>query len=219
MMDHAAKARSRIYAQYRDKPRMVAWLTSGPDIAYEHLERSANAIITSYDVDTARGEDLNIIGRIVGVPRPVVRIPDFAVFGYEGNENYENYNVAPYLGEGDGVNDAPLSDFLYRRLVKAKIARNISDATYDDIIRLARFITGVEVITLVDNQDMTFSLGFEFALDLNTAYLVENFDIIPRPQGVEMLGWFVLPRNIFEIEAASDRIFNYANFTLPGDVA
>jgi hypothetical protein len=33
-----------------------------------------------------------------------------------------------------------------------------------------------------------------------------------------MLPYFILPKNIDAIEASSTRIFNYSNYTLPGDV-
>lgn len=217
-MDHVERAKRRIVNQYRNKSRMVKWLTLIPEIANDKLESAADQVYGSYDVDTVTGEQLDVIGRIVGIPRPVLRGAAYDVFGYAGNDNYTNYNIAPYIGNGDEV-DAPLNNDLYRKLVKAKIARNVSDGTSDSIIELLEIVIGVKVTALSSNGDKSFDIGIASELDNTTKYLLDNFDLIPRPQGTRIGQIFILPTNIAEIEHAADRIFNYSNFTLPGDMA
>lgn len=216
-MDHVQRAQSRIINQYRNKPRMVTWLSILPAIANEKLEKALGVTYASYDVDTVTGEMLDIIGVIVGVPRPILKGGEYLVFGYEGNDNYTNYNIAPYIGDGAQV-DVPLSNDHYRKLVKAKIARNISDGTIDSIIQLTEGIIGVKVTALISNGDKSFDIGVAAPLDNMTLYLIENFDLIPRPQGTRIGQIFVLPLNIVEIEVSSNRIYQYSNFTLPGDL-
>lgn len=218
MMDHVVRAKSRIINEYRNKQRMVRWLTITPEIANDHIEMPLDKIFGSYDVDVVTGQMLDIIGRIVGVGRPILRAAEFDVFGYLGNDSYTNYNIAPYIGDGEAV-DAPLNNDLYRKLVKAKIARNISDGTADSIIQLIEIIIGVKVTALVSNVDKSFDIGVASALDNTTLYLIENFDLIPRPQGTRIGEIFVLPINIDEIEASSSHIYKYGNVTLPGDLA
>lgn len=217
--DYSTKAETRIVSQYRDKPKFNAWVKIIPHLADADIEPVIQTLITSYNPDTASDELLDVIGRIVGQPRPIVKSTATEVFGYEGNPSYVNYNIAPYIGGGGEVQDLPLSDDLYRKLVKAKIARNISDGTYDSTVQLAEFILGFSVTSLVDYGDMSFQMGFEREPDANTRFLLENFEIIPRPQGVRLREYFVLPKNIDAIEAASESIYNYANYTLPGDVS
>ena len=218
IMDHVERAKTRIINEYRGKNRMVRWLTIAPEISNDHVERPLDQIYGSYDVDTVSGEMLDIIGRIVGVARPILRGAEFDVFGYAGNDSYTNYNIAPYIGDGEAY-DAPLNNDLYRKLIKAKIARNISDGTADSIIQLVEIIIGVTVTALVDNGDKSFDLGVASQLDNTTLYLVENFDLIPRPQGTRIGQVFVLPQEINEIESSSSHIYEYGNFTLPGDLA
>lgn len=217
-MDHVARARSRIVNQYRNKPRMTKWLTLTPAVANRRLEDTISAVYNSYDVDSVTGEQLDVIGRIVGAPRPILRGAAYDVFGYAGNDNYTNYNVAPYIGDG-AVVDAPLNNDLYRKLIKAKIARNVSDGTSDSIIQLLEIVLGVKVTSLSSNGDKSFDIGIASELDNTTQYLLENFDLVPRPQGTRIGQIFILPTNIAAIEQASSRIFNYSNFTLPGDVS
>lgn len=216
-LDHVERAKSRIINEYREKPRAEKWLTLLPEIANLHLEAPLEQLIDSYDVDSVTGDQLDIIGVIVGVPRPILRAGAYDVFGYDGNDSYTNYNIAPYIGDGDQV-DAPLNNDLYRKLIKAKISRNISDGTIDSIIQLVEIIIGVNVTALVDNGDMSFDIGVASALDNTTLYLIENFEIIPRPQGTRIGQVFVLPVNIDEIESSASHIYEYANFTLPGDL-
>lgn len=217
-MDHVAQAKSRVISEYASKQNFQKWLAIYPSLANRSLEYVLYQLYRSYDVDSVSDELLDVIGRIVGVDRPILRITDGVVFGYEGNDSYVNYNVAPYIGEGGNV-DAPMSNDLYRRLVKAKIARNISDGSYDSIIELTSYVLGFKVTALVDYGDMTFRLGFAREPDANTKFLIENFEIIPRPQGTRILDYFILPENIAEIERTSSRIYQYSNYTLPGDVA
>lgn len=217
-MDHVERAKKRIINQYRGKQRMTHWLTLTPTIANEKLEQPISQIYSAYDVDTVTGEDLDVIGRIVGVPRPILRGAAYDVFGYAGNDNYTNYNVAPYIGDGAAV-DAPLNNDLYRKLIKAKIARNVSDGTSDSIIKLIEVVIGVKVTALNSNGDKSFDIGIASELDNTTQFLLDNFDLIPRPQGTRIGQIYVLPTNISEIERTSSLIFNYANFTLPGDVS
>lgn len=217
--DYSGKAETRIVSQYRDKPKLNAWVKIIPRLADSDIEPVIQGLLSSYNPDTAEDELLNVIGRIVGVPRPIIKNTTTDVFGYEGNTSYVNYNIAPYVGDSGEIQDLPLSDDLYRKLVKAKIARNISDGTYDSTVKLTEFILGFSVTAIVDYGDMSFQMGFEREPEANTRFLLENFEIIPRPQGVRLREYFVLPKNIEEIEAASESIFNYANYTLPGDVS
>ncbi|NWD58231.1 DUF2612 domain-containing protein [Pseudomonas veronii] len=217
-MDHVERAKTRIINEYRGKNRMARWLTIAPEVSNDYVERPLDQIYGSYDVDTVSGEMLDIIGRIVGVARPILRDAEFDVFGYSGNDSYTNYNIAPYIGDGEAI-DAPLNNDLYRKLIKAKIARNISDGTADSIIQLVEIIIGVKVTALVDNGDKSFDIGVASQLDNTTLYLIENFDLIPRPQGTRIGQVFVLPISIADIESSSSRIYEYANFTLPGDIS
>lgn len=218
IMDHVERAKTRIINEYRGKNRMVRWVTIAPEISNDHVESPLDQIYGSYDVDTVSGELLDIIGRIVGISRPILRGAEFDVFGYAGNDSYTNYNIAPYIGDGEAI-DAPLNNDLYRKLIKAKIARNISDGTADSIIQLVELIIGVKVTALVDNGDKSFDLGVASQLDNTTLYLIENFDLIPRPQGTRIGQVFVLPPEIDEIESSSSHIYEYGNITLPGDVS
>jgi hypothetical protein len=217
-LDHVGRAKARVINEYRGKPRMVNWLTLLPEVANQSIEPAIDQVYASYDVDLVTGELLDVIGRIVGIPRPILRGAAYDVFGYAGNDSYTNFNVAPYIGDGAEV-DLPLNNDLYRKLIKAKIARNVSDGTSDSIIQLLEIVIGVKVTALNSNGDKSFDIGIASELDNTTQYLLDNFDLIPRPQGTRIAQIFILPTNIAAIEQASERIYQFANFTLPGDLS
>ena len=67
-MNHVEQTNKRIYAQYRDKPKITSWLRSLATAANE-IESALLAVASSYDIDAATSEQLDVIGRIVGVSR------------------------------------------------------------------------------------------------------------------------------------------------------
>lgn len=185
-MDHASKALSRVYWQYRNAPKMRDWLQILPKIGQEAIEKPLGQIINLLDIDSASGELLNIIGRIAGIERPRIRSDALQVFAYNGTIGAQSYGAAPYREPGTELPTILLPDYLYRVLIKAKIMRNNGSATLDDVKRAVYFIFGVDS-TVIDGQNMAMStVWLEGDIAANLLVLVEEFDILPRPQGVKI---------------------------------
>ncbi|WP_405424118.1 DUF2612 domain-containing protein [Pantoea stewartii] len=160
MFDIPAKAKKRIYWQYKNAPKLVKWILTLPDIAHTEIFEQLEKIKKILDIDNSEGEQLNICGRIAGyLKRPVGKF-------YPSCQSAE------------------VNDELYRRLIKAKICKNNGIATIDDIKAAADYILDVETIIL-DGQDMTMRLVWQDdSVDRAVQSLVEEYDLIPRPQGV-----------------------------------
>lgn len=185
-MDHASKALSRVYWQYRNAPKMRDWLQILPKIGQEAIERPLGQIVNLLDIDNAAGEQLNIIGRIAGIDRPRIRSDALQVFAYNGTIGAQPYGTAPYREPGTELPTILLPDYLYRVLIKAKIMRNNGAATLDDVKAAVDFIFGVES-TVIDAQNMSMAaVWLEEGVAANLLVLVQEFDIIPRPQGVKI---------------------------------
>jgi hypothetical protein len=185
-MDHASKALSRVYWQYRNAPKMRDWLQILPKIGQEAIEAPLGQIVNLLDIDNAGGEQLNIIGRIAGIDRPRIRADALQVFAYNGTIGAQPYGTAPYREPGTELPTILLPDYLYRVLIKAKIMRNNGAATLDDVKRAVDFIFGVDS-TVIDGQNMAMStVWLEGDIAANLLVLVEEFDILPRPQGVKI---------------------------------
>jgi hypothetical protein len=195
-MDHSERAQSRIHWQYRGAEKLREWIDTLPAIAEAEIEEPAQLVADILDIDARSGEQLDIIGRIVGIDRPSVtsRAETAAVVQLATDDS------AVQLGEGGAQlsSDSPalseeVSDGLMRVLIKAKIERNNGDATIDNIIEAARYVAGFDDVTVNDNQDMTWSVSFGQELDSTTRFAFRNFDILPRPDATRFLGFIESP--------------------------
>lgn len=185
-MDHAKKALSRVYWQYRNSPKMLQWIQTLVEIAQDEIETPLAQMIDLPGIDSAHGEQLEIYGRIAGIDRPRISTNLLSSFAYKGTPGAQTYGEAPYKDPGDAVSSILLPDYLYRVLIKAKIMRNVGAATLDEVKEAMDFIFGVDS-TVIDGQNMTMStIWTEGKLPANLLAIVEEFDLIPRPQGVKI---------------------------------
>lgn len=177
----------RIYAQYRNKPKAVAWYRITPEIAGQ-FETVYNSIRLSYDIDHATFDQLDVLGRIVVIDRSYEANIKFDACDWGGSKiqfgGKKNQFRSP-----TGITNAAVSDEIFRKLIKAKIAKNNSDATIDSIITALEFITGDTQITVNDPEDMTFSVTFGKKLSDIDRTLLTSFNIVPKPQGVRFSGF------------------------------
>ena len=188
---------NRMYAQYADKPKAVAWYGIIPSIASE-LEQAYNDIKISYSIDDNTREQLNVIGRVVVVGDTWETVANLIVGGRElveetpqlnqlGSNQLGSFQLTP-----NQVGYAYV-DNIYRQLIRSKIAKNNSDATIDSILGAISFITGDSNITVSDFEDMTFDVVFLDNISNEQIEILTNFDLVPKPQGVRFRGYAVLP--------------------------
>lgn len=83
----------------------------------------------------------------------------------------------------------------YRALLKSKIAKNTSDATIDGIIGAMQFIVPNNVVTVSDFEDMSMDVAFNAVLTDKQIEIMNNFNLVPKPQGVRFRGYAVLPQS------------------------
>lgn len=179
----------RIYAQYRDKPKAVAWYAIARELGGS-LEAAAQAVRKSYDIDTAVGEQLNVIGRIVVAPRSFVG-------AYPMNPGLFDLTDGDEFGDDDAMfsaltidQDGELSDELYRLVIKAKIIKNNGDATIENILDGMNFLLPhAEVLRVTDGEDMSFSIEFYGQITELERFALLNAGLVPKPQTVGFNGF------------------------------
>lgn len=146
-----------ITSEYAGQPNFTAWLSDTLQI----VDDGMNALIgmpSDFELASAVGAQLDVIGAIVGV----------------------NRNVQIALSTGTSI----LDDTHFRTLIQAKIAQNQWDGTTPAIYALWSSIFPDSQIQIIDNQNMTMQavvtgLSDPIYSDLLTAGL-----IIPKPSGV-----------------------------------
>lgn len=181
-IDHVDKEAARIYAQYRDKPKFVSWIGINGHLGNE-IESAYQDIAGSYDIDSANTAELDILGRIVGINRSFE-----ATIEYSSSQFGRSQFGSSQFQQTQGVTDAALNNDIYRLLIRAKIAKNTNDATLDGIIAAFSFIVETNGIRILDPENMGIDILFDSLTDLEKLVLV-NFDITPKPQGVELNGF------------------------------
>ena len=178
---------NRIYAQYGDKPNAVAWFNITPTIA-DDLFNVAEQTQLSYDIDNATSHELNVIGVIVGASRSFESRINFETndFG-EAGVQFGGFDIQ---WQTTGMNiTQEVSDEIFKILIKAKISKNNNDGTIDGMLGALQFIIPDNISRVIDHDDMSFSVSFGQELSSIQIMILNNFDILPRPQGVKFLGY------------------------------
>ncbi|MDD2108951.1 DUF2612 domain-containing protein [Pseudomonas asiatica] len=179
----------RVYAQYRDKPKAVAWYAIARRLGGS-IEAAAEAVRKSYDIDMAVGEQLSVIGRIVVAPRSFVgTIPM--------NPGIFDLTDGSEFGDDDAMFSAPtidqdeqLADDLYRLVIKAKIVKNNGSATIENILDGMNFLLPqAEVLRVTDGEDMSFSIEFYGQITNLERFALLNAGLVPKPQAVSFNGF------------------------------
>lgn len=178
---------NRIYSQYQDKPNAVAWYSIIQTIANDIFD-TADRTRLSYNIDNATSHELDVIGVIVGASRSFESQVTFETndFGEVGVQ-FGGFEIQ-FQTIGQSITQE-VSDEIFKILIKAKISKNNNDGTIDGMLGALQFIIPDNISRIIDHDDMSFSVSFGEELSSIQVMILNNFDILPRPQGVEFLGY------------------------------
>jgi hypothetical protein len=194
---------SLLVLQYKDKPRARAMVRL---FAKQFLaDNLIDAVRTAFDVDTAAGAQLDIIGKYVGLPRnigPASGAEFFGFFNYSETPPFSNPNgmqwsgdpslnlTTPWLRYSDQTAQyTDLSDDSYRLCLKMKIAANTGNFSLEWLqTYLATFLP--DTVFVRDNVDMTLTYYVAPSAPIDAVTLAK---VIPRPTGV---GVTILPNTV-----------------------
>ena len=184
--------------QYWEKPRAVAEIELQAS-TWEAIRDQLASFLPAFDLDTATTDRLDIIGRIVGLPRSVPLVIAKIAFGFDENVNARTFDdrfaalplagVAPFLDKFEPAwTTLELDDSDYRLFLRAKIAKNAGSAylvsdtriSLQDVINAA--FEGQAYV--LDKKDMTLVLYVSPAFDLERLLAIRQMGLLPKPQGV-----------------------------------
>lgn len=190
-IDHSAQASSLVATQYCEATKFLTVLAKLMGRAQD-IENALMSMYDTVDVDSATGVNLDVIGDIVGISRNIpqgVLIPFFGfadtsagvVFGEEGTlaaggrfrEESEGFTVTSILGDPE-----------YRMVIKAKVIRNHAIGTAEDIINGLNFIFSGSLNVVDDIGGMKINIGVSHAVSYIEKVLIQQLDLLPRPNGV-----------------------------------
>ena len=184
-----ANVPDRIYAQYRNKPKAVAWFDIAQRLGGD-LDAAAQAVRRSYDIDTAEGEALDVIGRIVVVPRSFLADVPMSPGLFALTDGDEFGDTEAMFSPLTINQDQELADELYRIVIRAKTIKNTGDATIENILYGMNFLLpNAQVLRVADGENMTFSIEFYGEISNLERFALLNATLVPKPQGVEFSGF------------------------------
>jgi len=184
-----ANVPDRIYAQYRNKPKAVAWFDIARRLGGD-LDAAAQAVRRSYDIDTAEGEALDVIGRIVVVPRSFLADVPMSPGLFALTDGDEFGDTEAMFSPLTINQDQELADELYRIVIRAKTIKNTGDATIENILYgMNLLLPNAQVLRVADGENMTFSIEFYGEISSLERFALLNATLVPKPQGVEFSGF------------------------------
>lgn len=145
-------------SEYKQAPNFNKWLQSVLDIAND-ITTCLASISGSFDIDVATGDQLDVLGVIIGASRTVSFQP--------------SGGVSPVL-----------DDKTYRLLLKATIANNQWNGTIQSLYPIWEQLFPGGRIIVIDNQNMTATIIMTGAFSSIIQDLITNGLIVPRPQAV-----------------------------------
>lgn len=185
-----------ITTQYWDKPNAkaeIGVIAKEWSNIYDFL-KSWN---TEFDLDEATGHRLDIIGKIVGLPREVPFVVSKIRFSFDGNPNgvglADKFNPtkpgAIFFDKFENqYSSQQLDDYDYQFFIKAKIAVNVAAAfmASKDRISIQDSIqtTFGGLAFGKDNEDMSLTVYVSAQVSAEKLRLIRQLDLLPKPQGV-----------------------------------
>lgn len=158
----------RLMYQYQSSPNLRALILSITR-EYCNLEETMAALETRLDIDLSVGKQLDLIGEIVGQPRPTsVSINPDEVFGFDpievgdpgfpsgwppdfGWSGVERPDKGGVWTSVSGLFTSKMNDSDYRTLLRARIFANVADSTVNSLVEFLNFALGSTGNNVINN--------------------------------------------------------------------
>lgn len=229
VVEFLEEARERVTEQFKDKDIFDRYLQI---LLYDSLELQEvfKQLMQERSIDTAIGAQLDIIGEIVGQPRDLIDTSLLQYFAFDGYPDAKSFGDLTdtsvggiYYSAGDPLaGNTLLSDEQYRLFIKAKIIKNTSNVTPNQLLDFLKFVfnSPYNSITELGNAKMILMLGkqlntFEKVLltyESNSAGYKSRF--IPKPIGVGLQFGQFNYENYFGFQG-SPNAKGYADLNIP----
>lgn len=192
-LDRIKLGLSRVAQQYQESPKFLAWLEALLALE-QNSEDTLQAMALQTDIDIATGVNLYTIATIVGAPIVYTsdRVGNF--IGFKDQEHaFPFWDDADPSVEGgrwreNNESELAITDLwaAQRLVIRCEIVKNHSDGSGESIQRGLMFLFPNVPCIVTDNKNMTFSIGIGRHLSDTEEQLLLEYDILPRPAGVDI---------------------------------
>lgn len=205
-VDYLSLARTRTTEQFSlsSAPVFDAYLQL-LTIEMQSLQNLFSDLMTLRSLDTATGEQLNVIGRIVGQDRVLLNVDLYDYFGFQGAPNAGSYGnlTDPSVGSKWWSIGKPLGgnvlldDSAYRTFIRAKILKNTTVSKPEEFIRAINLIFNIDGTLAIEDTEEPATVKVLFSRPLSVfekalLYYVDNSKgfpsrLIPKTTGVKLI--------------------------------
>jgi hypothetical protein len=207
--------------QYQNQPKARATIEAV--ISTLMLYDMMISVRDGYDLNTAVGRQLDIIGKYLGEDRTITGTTfTREYFGFRKYGDVSPYNFKTFRRYGIEPVDVKwfsykeanrslydLSDNEYRQILKFKLVQNYSDASNQDIDDFLDAYFGSSVI-FTDRENMTISYIFQNTVE-RLVTIAQSEGLLPRPAGVGLSVSFVPDiNNIYSFKKYGEDPPNFA---------
>lgn len=179
-----------IPSEHREKAKFVATVQASVEV-FVRIQDLLNSMTTVYDLDTAVGSQLDVIGAWVGFSRYIAVPVPGVFFSWDGAEAL-GWDFGVWQDASNPTDISVLPDDVYRRFIKAKIAANQWDGTTEGAYAIWDSVFTDSQILIQDYQNMTYAMVFAGAvLDSLTLELLVGGYLPLKPEGVRIVTYFI----------------------------
>lgn len=180
-----------ITSEFADKPDFKAVVSTNVAVAVRVQELLAS-MIPIFDVDSAVGDQLDIIGLWVGISREVTIPISGVYFSWDGADYSVGWDFGSWQPSNLPTDVTSLPDDAYRTLIRAKIAANQWDGTTNGAYAIWDAVFPNITILIQDHQNMSYDLAIIGGIiDSLTLALIIGGYIPLKPEGVRVNEYFV----------------------------
>lgn len=174
-----------ITSQYQNSTKFLDWLSSGILQVAEDAATLLEGMDASFDLDTAVGPQLDVVGELVGLSRRLeVEIYESDV-GFTWDDEDLGWDCGIWISGTETVL-LDLPDDVYRTCIKVQIAANYWDGSIDQAYEIWQNLFGSNPILAIQNR-LNMTMDFMMYGDDSIAiisYLFSQEYISFRPAGV-----------------------------------
>lgn len=200
--NHIERIRSRVTYAWEEKRVFDSLLRlAGQELG--ELEEAFRALKQDRTIDTAKGKQLDLIGKIVGQPREIIDAEMLEYFSYQGVPLGQAFGDLQDASKGgiyyDMTNplygEVLLTDDEYRLFIKAKIFKDNSRGTPDEVVEFMKFVFKADKTFIYEDSYAQFNLmvigNLSFFQRTLLRYWVQKTIyeswFIPKPIGVDII--------------------------------
>lgn len=201
------------------------------DVVFDAVVKSLIAPLQSYqiflkdfhdnflDIDNSFGQQLDIIGGLVGQPRVLLNFLTDPYFGFKGAANAKSFGTAVNSGVGGywrsilnpiSGSAKTLDDETYKRLIKARIIKNRSKGSVNDFLLVMNILTDntltrVDVAPISGTALVTLVKPVDPLVGYYLGKVREGDSLLPVPLGVKLFISIVSPYKYRTLTTGVDR--------------